>query len=82
MNHYEVLGVSGAASAAELRRAYLHLARQYHPDFHVAAGPSAVAYAEDRMREINLAWEVLGDDRRRRSYDRRLQARATAVTRS
>jgi len=59
---YEVLGVSPEASDAEIRRAYLALARRFHPD----ANPGG----EDRMRAVNEAWAILGDRERRRAYDR------------
>lgn len=70
MTHYEVLGVDQSAPAAEVRRAYLRLARQHHPDFFVASGPGAQAEAERRMRAINQAWAVLGHQGRRAAYDR------------
>lgn len=82
MNHYQVLGVSVGASSHELRRAYVQLARQYHPDFHLNAGPSAIEYAENRMREINLAWDVLRDDTKRRNYDRRLGLAMSSASRT
>lgn len=64
LTHYEVLGVGPRASAAELRRAYLALARRHHPD--VAGG------SEDRMQAVTAAWAVLGDPVRRAAYDRAL----------
>jgi hypothetical protein len=76
VTHYEVLGVRGDASVREIRRAYLDLARRHHPDFHAAAGDGSVASAEERMREINLAWQVLGDDESRAAYDRSLGLRS------
>ncbi|MGH9182582.1 MAG: J domain-containing protein [Acidimicrobiales bacterium] len=71
MTHYEVLGVPPDASVAEIRRAYLRLARRYHPDMSATAGAAAQAEAERRMRAINQAWAVLGDRSRREVYDRR-----------
>jgi hypothetical protein len=62
--HYEVLGVQRDATAAEVRRAYLALARRHHPD---REGGSA-----DRMRALNEAWATLGDPEQRRVYDRSL----------
>jgi len=59
---YEVLGVEPTASDAEIRRAYVALARRFHPD----ANPAG----EERMRAVNEAWAVLGDRARRRDYDR------------
>ncbi|MBW3609918.1 MAG: J domain-containing protein [Actinobacteria bacterium] len=70
MNHYQVLGVAEDAPASEIRRAYVRLARHHHPDFFVdREGPERLE-AERRMRAINQAWSVLGDQGRRRAYDR------------
>ncbi|MEY2402577.1 MAG: curved DNA-binding protein [Acidimicrobiaceae bacterium] len=68
-SHYEVLGVSPRASDDDLRRAYLDRAREEHPDRHVDAGAAERADAEWRMQEVNEAWRVLGNPRRRRRYD-------------
>jgi hypothetical protein len=80
MNHYEVLGVDASASAAQLRSAYLQLARQHHPDFHQGnSGPSSqkpVADSEFRMRQVNAAWQVLGNPDRRSEYDQLLRMNA------
>ena len=67
---YVVLGVEPTASDTEIRRAYVALARRFHPD----ANPGG----EDRMREINEAWAVLGDRERRRDHDRRAANGTTA----
>jgi curved DNA-binding protein CbpA len=72
VTHYEVLGVAPDASAAEVRRAYVTLARTHHPDFHVTATASAREEAERRMRQINEAWLVLGDADSRARYDQEL----------
>jgi curved DNA-binding protein CbpA len=58
---YDVLDVDPEATPEEIRRAYLHRARLAHPD----AGGS-----EAGMKEVNLAWEVLGDPERRHRYNR------------
>jgi hypothetical protein len=71
VTHYEVLGVAPTASEVEVRRAYVALARRYHPDRLAAAGDPRT---QDRMRAINAAWTVLGDERRRRAYDAELRA--------
>jgi curved DNA-binding protein CbpA len=68
-DHYEALGVPMGADPAEIRRAYLRLARRHHPDSHAGDGPAALAAAQRRMQEINAAWTVLGDPARRRHYD-------------
>lgn len=69
MNPYEVLGVQVDAPVEEIHRAYVQLARRYHPDFFTAAPPAERAHAETRMREVNDAWAVLGDADRRRRHD-------------
>lgn len=70
VTHYEVLGVAPDASAAEIRQAYVHLARQHHPDYFAGATAGRRGEAERRMRALNEAWSVLGDERRRAAYDR------------
>lgn len=68
-SHYEVLGISATASAAEVRAAYRRAARDHHPD---AGGDGG------RMSELNAAWHVLGDPSRRAAYDRQRAGRSTA----
>lgn len=63
-DYYDILGVSRSSSDAEIKRAYHSLARQYHPDLNKSPG------AEQRFKEINEAYEVLGDRRKRAEYDR------------
>lgn len=70
MTLYSVLGVADGADPAEVRRAYLRLARAHHPDLHPAG--TARRTAERRMQEVNEAWAVLSDPQRRAEYDRRL----------
>ena len=74
MTHYEVLGVAPTAPVEDIRRAYLRLAREHHPDRHAGRPPEASAAAEERMRSVNEAWAVLGDPGRRSAYDRTLSA--------
>lgn len=71
-NCYEVLGVGGTADEGELKRAYLRLAAQYHPDRN--PGPGAV----ERFLAICDAYETLSDPERRRLHDQQLAARAQA----
>lgn len=63
-DYYQLLGVSRTASEEEIRKAFRKLARIYHPD--VAKNK---AQAEDKFKEINEAYEVLGDAEKRRKYD-------------
>ncbi|HEY6533582.1 MAG TPA: J domain-containing protein [Acidimicrobiales bacterium] len=70
-SHYDVLGVDRRASAVEVRKAYLRLAREHHPDFHTNDLASTRAANEREMQRINQAWEVLGDAELRRAYDER-----------
>ena len=66
---YRVLGVPPDASAAELRRAYLRLARDHHPDRFAGAPAERQAEAERRMQELTQAWSLVGDEGRRRRHD-------------
>ena len=63
-DYYEILEVGPDAGEEEIRRAFRRLARVYHPD---KAGNDRSA--EDRFKEINEAYEVLGDATKRRRYD-------------
>jgi DnaJ-class molecular chaperone len=62
---YEVLGVPRSASAAAIKSAYRKLAKKHHPDSN-ANDPKAAA----RFSEINSANEILGDDEKRKAFDR------------
>jgi molecular chaperone DnaJ len=64
-DHYEVLGVRRDAPPEEIKSAFKKLAAQYHPDRH--PGDSG---ANERFKEINLAYQVLSDQGRRTMYDR------------
>lgn len=60
-DYYKTLGVSRNATDDEIKKAYRKLARKYHPD---AGGD------EEKFKEINEAYEVLSDEKKRKMYDR------------
>jgi curved DNA-binding protein len=62
-DYYDVLGVSKAATADDIRKAYRKLARQFHPDVNKAAD------AAKRFNEVQEAYDVLADEQKRRAYD-------------
>ncbi|MBC7822622.1 MAG: molecular chaperone DnaJ [Candidatus Parcubacteria bacterium] len=63
-DYYEILGVAREADKEEIKQAYRRLARKYHPDVNSETG------AEERFKEINLAYEVLSEPETRARYDR------------
>jgi molecular chaperone DnaJ len=65
MDYYEMLGVPRDVSDEDLKKAYRKLVLQYHPD----RNPGNKT-AEEKIREINAAYEVVGDPEKRRAYDR------------
>jgi molecular chaperone DnaJ len=63
-DYYKTLGVSDSASPKEITKAYRKLARELHPD----ANPGD-ATAEDRFKEVSAAYDVVGDEAKRKEYD-------------
>jgi curved DNA-binding protein CbpA len=63
-DYYGILGVSRDATEEEIKRAYRRLALKYHPD-----RCSGDLESEERFKEINEAYAVLGDRDKRREYD-------------
>jgi curved DNA-binding protein CbpA len=74
MNYYVILGVSPSASAVEIKRAYRRLAVQFHPD------KNPDPQAESTFKEINEAYDVLGDPAKRKNYDKQLNNPFAAFT--
>ncbi len=64
-DYYEILGVARGASNDEIRKSYLKLAHKYHPD--KTGGDKA---AEDKLKEINAAYDTLKNPEKRSQYDR------------
>jgi curved DNA-binding protein CbpA len=62
-DHYAALGVSSAASLADIKKAFRQQAALHHPDRNPAAGAAA------RFRAVQEAYEILSDDTRRATYD-------------
>lgn len=62
-DYYDILGVSRNASLEEVKKAYLKLAAKYHPDVNKEKN------AEEKFKEINEAFQVLSDPKKRQAYD-------------
>ena len=62
---YEILGVSKGATAAEIKSAYRRLAKKHHPDANKHDTKAA-----SRFAELNAAYEIVGDDDKRKAFDR------------
>ena len=63
-DYYKILGVAKSAEEKDIKQAYRRLARKYHPD----VNPNDKS-AQDKFKEINEAYEVLGDAEKRKKYD-------------
>ncbi len=67
MNHYQILQVSPQATQQEIKQSYRRLAKQFHPDSQTKTQNS------DRIIALNAAYEILGNSKSRRRYDRQQQ---------
>jgi len=64
-DYYEVLGIPRNSTDEQIKKAYRKLAMQYHPD----RNPGKEEWANEKFKEINEAYGVLGDPQKRRQYD-------------
>ena len=64
-DYYKVLGVDKKATKEDIKRAFRKMARKYHPD----VNPNDKS-AEEKFKEVNEAYEVLNDEKKREMYDR------------
>ena len=63
-DYYEILGLNKSASEAEIKSAYRKMAKQYHPDLN--SGDEEAAH---KFKEVNEAYQVLGDEKKKAQYD-------------
>jgi DnaJ-class molecular chaperone len=73
-NHYKTLGLTNAATVAEIRRAYRILARRYHPDLNPRRD------SEELFKEIAKAYEILSDAEKRAQHDLELDRAAESLS--
>ena len=70
-NYYQLLGIEPSAGQEEIKRAFRKMASLYHPDHN----PKDAEKAEEKFKAINEAYEVLGDEGKRRQYNRLIRPR-------
>jgi len=75
---YDILNCPPSATRSELKRAYLTLAKETHPDALLQAGIQNDEIVPDKFVEISQAWKILGDTTSRRRYDREIAAKGVS----
>ena len=65
MNYYDILGVSKDATKDDIKHAYRNMVKAFHPDYY----HGDKEFAETKTRELNIAYEILQDDAKRKKYD-------------
>lgn len=80
-DYYKILGIPPISSAEDIRKAYRKLSKKYHPDLN----PTLRTLAEDKMKELVEAYNILNDTEKRHEYDAQPQfqiKRSKKITRS
>ena len=72
-NYYEILEVAKNASEEVIEKAYKTLAKKYHPDLQNNSN------CQDKMRQINEAYEILSNDFKRREYDEKIKRQSVSI---
>ena len=72
-NYYEILEVDKNASEEVIEKAYKTLAKKYHPDLQNNSN------CQDKMRQINEAYEILSNDFKRREYDEKIKRHSVSI---
>ena len=70
LDYYRILGLASDATSQEIKKAYRKLALKFHPD----KNPENL-FAEDKFKEISLAYEILSDQQKRKNYDSSLNSK-------
>lgn len=66
-DYYKILGVASNASNDDIKAAFRKLAKEYHPDLH--SNNPLIKLADEKFKEINEAYEILNDEKKRKEYD-------------
>ena len=69
LNCYQILGIDKNATLEEIKKAYHKLALQWHPDKWVNKSQEEKKQSEEKMKQINEAYEVLSDPKKRKAHD-------------